>query len=91
MVVFDLAGELSLDGDARRQWRRCSELGKKRNEREGAGASEDGEQRSGGAALLIHPAGDKGEGGSGHGAGSMPPCRAGTAATGKKGILQKVP
>ena len=35
------------------------------NEREGEGANEDGEQRSGGAALLIHPAGDKGEGGSG--------------------------
>ena len=33
------------------------------NEREGEGANEDGEQRSGGAALLIHPAGDKGEGG----------------------------
>ena len=32
------------------------------NEREGEGANEDGEQRSGGAALLIHPAGDKGEG-----------------------------
>ena len=63
-VVLDLDGELSLDGDARRQWRWGSELGKKRNEREGEGASEDGEQRSGGGgALLIHPAGDKGEGG----------------------------